>query len=366
MRLTISFLLIPILGASLLAQQGLSNAGDISALRARADAGDVKAQVAIARAYDDGAGLTESPSQAFTWFMKAAQTGDAEAQTAVGLMYRLGRGVDKDYLKSAEWYTRAAQQGSASALFNLGTLYYNGDGVGINDIEAFAFFSAARQAGNKPAIAAVDRMTSELSPSRLLQAKLTLAKMAAKGDRMPLSASLATAILEEVGNNAESATHVVIAVIYLGGGAMKPDVSVVERHCSAAAAKNYVPALVCMGYLNESGALGAGRDKEAFGWYEKAAKKGSPIAAYSLGEMYARGAGTAQNLSRAYMYLALAAYCRVELAGPLAAKVSAKLSESERKKWAAKARDENDKKIFHFVDNEDREFPFAFKADLPN
>jgi ankyrin repeat protein/uncharacterized caspase-like protein len=60
---------------------------ELAALRARADAGDVKAQLELAIKYEFGFGVAEDPAEAVKWYFKATAQGDKKAQEALA---RLG------------------------------------------------------------------------------------------------------------------------------------------------------------------------------------------------------------------------------------------------------------------------------------
>ena len=49
-------------------------------------------------------------TEAFKWYMKAAEQGDAGAQRSVGSCYYFGFGVAKDEDAGRLWYEKAAQQ----------------------------------------------------------------------------------------------------------------------------------------------------------------------------------------------------------------------------------------------------------------
>ena len=70
-------------------------ASDITQLRAKAEAGDASAQLALARAYADGNGVRQNDDLAAAWCRKAADQGNAAAENELGIMYREGRGVEK-------------------------------------------------------------------------------------------------------------------------------------------------------------------------------------------------------------------------------------------------------------------------------
>jgi len=143
---------------------------EITELRAKAESGDIGAQLALANAYDTGDGVSQSDDLAAKWYHKAAEQGNSEAQNILGNLYRAGRGVERDKSLALKWYRKATLQRNSRAMFNLATAYYNGDGVAIDDSKAFAWFTLALESGSKNADEAVKRMKSEIAPWRITEA----------------------------------------------------------------------------------------------------------------------------------------------------------------------------------------------------
>ena len=81
----------------------------------QAQSGLVEAQVKLSRAYLKGKGVPENPSQAFVWYLKAAEQGDAVGQNYLGMMYENGLGVKRDYQQALNWHKKAASQDSPPA-----------------------------------------------------------------------------------------------------------------------------------------------------------------------------------------------------------------------------------------------------------
>jgi TPR repeat protein len=159
---------------------------EIEALRKRAEAGDLSAQLQVARAYflgigvakDEaegarwflitadrgepqsqrilgllyevgGAGLKQDDAQAVAWFRKAATQGDAIAETRLGAMYEEGRGgLSPDPVQAAVWYRKAAERGATGAQIKLGQLYERGLGVAKDEIEALSWYRKAAAQGD--------------------------------------------------------------------------------------------------------------------------------------------------------------------------------------------------------------------------
>src|SRR5207248_2872173 len=74
-----------------------------SELKAKAEGGDVRAQVQLGIAYATGNEVKVDDAEAARWFRKAAEQGDASGEYLLGEMYALGHGVSKDYKQAAFW-----------------------------------------------------------------------------------------------------------------------------------------------------------------------------------------------------------------------------------------------------------------------
>lgn len=121
-RLIVCFLMLfsaPFFSASAEGASSKSSpakAGDIDALRAKAEQGDARAQYELGKAYADGEGVTRDLTESVKWYRKAAEQGDAAAQYNLGVAYTLGHGgLRKDPAEAAKWYRKSAEQGYALA-----------------------------------------------------------------------------------------------------------------------------------------------------------------------------------------------------------------------------------------------------------
>ncbi len=83
----------------------------ITGLKQKAESGDAKSQLGLARRYYNGDGVTKDDAKAAEWYQKAAEQGNALAQYNLGTMYQRGEGVTKDAAKAEEWLQKAAAQG---------------------------------------------------------------------------------------------------------------------------------------------------------------------------------------------------------------------------------------------------------------
>lgn len=106
--------------------------------------GDVEATYRLARLVHDGGGkLAKSPDLAAQLYRRAAQQGHSGAQNWLGFCYQFGFGLTRDYARAVNWYRKAAEQGYPAAQNNLGMLYLSGKGVSRDLLKAAQLFRAA-------------------------------------------------------------------------------------------------------------------------------------------------------------------------------------------------------------------------------
>ena len=136
-----------------------------SQLSARANSGDVAAQIQLGEALLVGEGVEKDPVQAAAWFKKAAERGSIEADLHLALLYRdgVGKEIGRDLVQACGWYRRAADLGDPSAEGYLGLYYSVGQGVPQSYVEAYFWLDlAASVAGPRQQQYALNRqMTGE-------------------------------------------------------------------------------------------------------------------------------------------------------------------------------------------------------------
>ncbi len=96
-------------------------------VKRKAESGNEKDQLGLARMYYNGDGVTKDDAKAAEWYQKAAEKGNAFAQYNLGMMYDKGEGVPKDAAKAVEWWQKAATQGNDAAQESLKNLPTNGN-----------------------------------------------------------------------------------------------------------------------------------------------------------------------------------------------------------------------------------------------
>jgi hypothetical protein len=131
-------------GAASAGAEGRTGPAGIEALRQAAEAGGAQEQCDYAVACE----LEGDSTEAFRWFLRAADQGLAEAQYQVGLAYSEGLGVEADPRKAVIWLARAAAQGYAAAHFDLGVAYATGSGVEADPRKAVEWFQRGAAQGH--------------------------------------------------------------------------------------------------------------------------------------------------------------------------------------------------------------------------
>jgi hypothetical protein len=123
---------------------------DLPAVRARAEAGDARAQFLIGLAYEYGyAGLTKDVAEALRWNTLAAEHEIGLAETWVGDFYYDGIGVDIDYAAALAWYRRGSDHGYAPASRYVGDFHLFGLGTTRSHEQAREWYSKAASQGDK-------------------------------------------------------------------------------------------------------------------------------------------------------------------------------------------------------------------------
>jgi TPR repeat protein len=126
-------------------------AADLTDIRAHAEQGSIRDEIALAGHYFTGNGVAQDPKMAAFWYEKAAGHGNPEAQNEIGYFYQAGIGVPSDPKRALHWYQLAAASGLTTAKVNLAVAYLRGLGVHKDEELAVRLLMQAYQAGSGPA-----------------------------------------------------------------------------------------------------------------------------------------------------------------------------------------------------------------------
>ena len=137
---------------------------------AAAEAGDPRAQFAIAIMYDTADGVPHDFPTALRWFRRAAEGGYAPAEAKLGLMYLVGWALPRDPVAAAGWYRKAADQGNLIAQARLARLYAWGIGVPQSLVDASLWAHLAAAQGDALSAWLAERYAERMSPEEVAEA----------------------------------------------------------------------------------------------------------------------------------------------------------------------------------------------------
>jgi hypothetical protein len=147
-HLAVPFVLLSLAGFPLRAETTAAG-DDVAALLQRAQAGDVAAMVAAARALDEGRLAPPDRPRALRLLQTAAKAGSDAALRELADAYATGDryGVTRDIVKSRENTAQLAAQGDARAAVRLGELFTGRDGHPTDLVLAYQNFALAVDLG---------------------------------------------------------------------------------------------------------------------------------------------------------------------------------------------------------------------------
>lgn len=137
------------------------------------------AEFQMGQLYEFGFGVQRDVVEALMWYRRAADHGSAAGQRAVGDFYRAGRGVAAAPAEAARWCQRAAEGDDLRAQYQLGDMYFNGTGVPRDYATAYFWFSVA--ASQTPL---VDNQKALLELRNIAAARMTPEETAAAERRV--------------------------------------------------------------------------------------------------------------------------------------------------------------------------------------
>jgi TPR repeat protein len=318
------------------ARQAEGRGDDVAALRLYLSAardGLVHAQYMTARFYEQGRGTARNEPEAAAWYQAAADQGHAQAQRNLGRMYESGRGVPQDDGKALALYREAAAAGDASAQYKVGQFIEHGRGTPADPAAAVPFYRAAAQAGEVDAQLALaglfrsaDNNVPE-DPTRAakwygeavtqLQAQARrgdllaverLADLYLDGTGVPKDAKRAAALYEAAADRGRTGAQVKLArLLQRGQDALAPDPAKAATYFQMAADQGHVGAGYTLAQMYADGAGVAQDGSRAVALYEQSAAQGETRAYAKLGDLYARGGAVRQDHAEAVRWYTLAA-----------------------------------------------------------
>ncbi|MEZ5994542.1 MAG: tetratricopeptide repeat protein [Hyphomonadaceae bacterium] len=157
--------------------------GEASAatLAASAPAQDAQTLYALARAYEQGEGVSVDLARARSLTERAANEGHLRAMHDLGVFYARGEGGASDDEAALGWFRRAAEAGVTDSQFNVGVFYERGRGVAADNDEALYWFMLAAKSGDDGAAARVSELSADMAPLRVDRARARAEAFVAAG-----------------------------------------------------------------------------------------------------------------------------------------------------------------------------------------
>jgi len=162
-----------LLAASLGVVTPAGAAPDLTALQAKAQAGDADAQFQMGEAYRVGKGVTADQEAAIMWYRRATAQGHIRASEELGFaLFAHG-----DRREAMPYIEKAAARGEARAFYLLGTAHFNGDYTTRDWPLAYAQTQRAAAAGLPAAQKNLEVMDHYLLPADKAKADQILATL---------------------------------------------------------------------------------------------------------------------------------------------------------------------------------------------
>jgi uncharacterized protein len=261
---------------------------------AAANAGDVKAQIKVAKFYYHGPNRARNYAEAARWFKAASQQGSQESSAWLGSMMMYGRGVPRDYDQGIALITQAANAHDPVGLRFAGELVQR---VGRDNVQAASLFQQAADLGDANAMTWLGRMylMGRGVPKDRNKAISLFNQGAAKGDEWA-ELALGRIFLQKDQNNPNRAIQLfkdsaaqgnAIAALRVGlmlqsGKDVPQDLTTAARYLRQSAGSGYGPGERALGHTFELGIGVPVNQVYAFIWYNLASQQGDKVAAERL------------------------------------------------------------------------------------
>jgi uncharacterized protein len=254
-----------------------------------ASSGDLNALLIIARFYEGAFGFPDMKDikQSLEYYQRAAELGDAGAMSAIGSRYLSGEESFRDEKKGREWLMKAIAEKEYSAYLALGDYE---EFVKKDMKAALAEYERGKDAGQIDCIlrTADFYMEGKGIDKDEERGRTLLIKAAEAGN--PLAAFRVASVL--LSNEKPTPTDVITGYAFL----------------LSAANSNFARAQHELGLFYLSGKFGMADGPAGVAWFTRAAQAGDALAQFDLGQLYERGAGSAQqNLENAGQLYSLSA-----------------------------------------------------------
>ncbi|KAF9549117.1 hypothetical protein EC957_004756 [Mortierella hygrophila] len=269
------------------------DADRIADLIAKADRGDMDAQIELRDAYETGKGLTMDHTSAMKYFRKAANRSHAMAQYRIGLLYQHGRGVEQNSGKATEWFRKADAQDLPQAQCQLGLVECSRREIS----SAMSYFLKAAKHGHA-------------------ESEFHIAMLFKRGQGVRLNFEKAIECLRKAieDDPGYEVALFEMGMMYYQGEGVPLDFPKAEELFVKAGNLGNVDGRRSLGDMYRNGRQGVAQDSvRAMEWFHSAADQNDMESQFTLGVMYDNGEGVVRDSSKAMeWYLGAAGQQHVE------------------------------------------------------
>lgn len=288
-----------------------------AAVLARAQQGDVPAQIELGDLYRKGKGTPTDLAQALMWYRQSALAGDRQAQWYCAQMYQQGQGTEKDEEEAAVFLTLAAKQNHPQAQWELSQFYHQGLGSLAPHEGESLFWAVQAAAQGLPAaqerllqaqqdqaelFARVKQFATDLQAAQGGEAQAMLAVGQAYQQGAPIERNEEEAVLwlsKAWQEHQIDQAGLALAQLYQTGDVVK-DTQKANALWQQLADKSYPPAQYALGELAYQAQ--PPQYEDAYAWFSNAAAGGYAPGQYMTGFMLLQGQGTARSVPLAIRF----------------------------------------------------------------
>jgi localization factor PodJL len=148
--------------------------------RAAANQGLAIAQYVLGSLHERGIDVPTNQTIAIDWYASAARGGNRRSMHNLAVAYARGEHIPQDLEQAAYWFTEAANFGLSDAQYNLALLYERGLGVEKDTETAYKWYKIASESGDTAATAQAERLGKTLTTKQEAQVADRLEAWAAR------------------------------------------------------------------------------------------------------------------------------------------------------------------------------------------
>jgi len=292
------------------AQSKAASPSVLDSVKKAAEAGDAKAQLALAKSFDVGDGIDKDQAKAFEWFLKSAEAGNVDAMVELAERYDEGKGTKRDWEKGQSWWKKAAEGGNAAAQHHYSRSF---GWVGRGGAEILGKTEELQQHAEQ-----LIAWLTKAAAQNHLEAKYQLGmtyflgatELFSNSDKKIVQPDMdkGLPLIKDAAEAGYWEAQRVMAILYQSGfKSIKPDKEESEKYWKKFAEQTdpVVQRGIGLHYSEtDRGKYQAGKNKYqgrslsfeetnkvAFEWFQKAADKNDTIASFNLATMYRDGRG---------------------------------------------------------------------------